>query len=412
MKKDWLLFLALLLIIVFGLTTLYSTVVGAETFLSGGIFNKQLLFVLVSLLVYFGLAFFDYRFLSTPVVIVPVVVVLLILLFGVDIFGVEINNARRWVNIAGIQLQPSEFAKLGLYIASAWIVSLRFKHNVWALAGISAAVALVFAALVFIEPDAGTTIVMLGIWALFLFSVLPNQLYNGVLLTIMATIAISVVAFLVHATVIGAIAGALSVGLFILAFLVIKRGNFLAIAAICLGLLVSFVGYYSWDHILDQEQQRRIETFIDPRGKSLDENFQVGQSKVAIGSGMIFGKGFGMGTQSKLQFLPEHQTDFIFATFAEEFGLVGTLSLLFLYSFLLIRIFRASLIVTNSFGSMLCLAVGTKLMVEIFINISVNMGMIPATGVPLPLMSAGGSMFIVTMAGLGLVQSTLIHRDE
>lgn len=412
MKKDWLLFLSVVLIIVYGLTTLFSTVIGTESFLGGGIFNKQLLIALLSLIIYFGLSFLDYRFLETPVVIIPLVVLIGLLLLGVDVFGVELNNARRWIDVAGIRLQPSEFAKLGLYVATAWILSLRHKYKIWGLVGISFGMAIVFAGLIFIEPDAGTTIVMLGIWALIVFSVVPNKLYVAFLLGIVVSVAISTVGFLANGQIVGIIAASIAVVLFIGAFLVIKRGNLFVFVAIGVGIVLATIGFYSWDSILDVEQQARIETYLDPSGESLDEDFQVGQSKVAIGSGMIVGKGFGMGTQSKLRFLPEHQTDFIFATFAEEFGLVGTVSLLFLYAFLTYRVYRASIVVTNPFGHLLCLAVGTKLMIEVFINMSVNMGLIPATGVPLPLMSAGGSMFLVTMAGLGLVQSTLLHRDD
>lgn len=412
MKKDWFLFLDVLLIIATGLATLYSTVSGSEEILGGGVFNRQLLYVLIAVAVYFAVSYFDYRFLGNAAVIVPMIGIIALLLVYVLIFGVEINNAKRWIIVAGIQVQPSEFAKLALLIATSWIFSLRLKKKLWKLALLSTGLAILFSLLIFFEPDAGTTIVMLGIWGMAVFSMIPNQLFNaGILFTIL-TSAIGLIGFVSGNTnvgIIGCSTAIIGVGL---TFLLSKRLKIVPFIALIAGIGIGFAGLYVWNSVFHDYQRERIESYINPSGKSLDEAFQVEQSKVAIGSGMIWGKGYGLGTQSKLQFLPEHQTDFIFATYAEEFGFFGSLILLILYAVLIVRILRASVKITNPFGSMLCLSIGTKLLIEIYINIGMNMGLVPATGVPLPLMSAGGSILLVTMIGLGLVQSSLMHTDD
>lgn len=411
MKKDWLLFIAVVLIILFGLSTLYSTVLEKESFL-GGVFNRQLLFVFISLLAYFSLAYFDYRFIGNAIVLGPSTFFFFSLLAYVLFFGTEINYARRWIVAGGIHIQPSEFAKLILFISSAWVLSLRQKYAIWKLLGIAGLLVIIFSLLVFFEPDAGTTIVTIGIWAIFVFSVLPDKLFYLAIGAISLSSAMSVVFYQSSHFSMGVIAAAVSIAMCAGIIFFGNKHKIISLAAFALGIILGVGGMYIWSDILPDYQRDRIEAFVDPGGKWLNEGFQVEQSKVAIGSGKIWGKGYGLGTQSKLRFLPEHQTDFVFATFAEEFGIIGAITLLLLYAVVIARIFRASLHVDNTFGSLLCLAIGIKLLIEVFINIGMNMGVVPATGVPLPLMSSGGSMLLMTMAGLGLVQSTLIHRDE
>ncbi len=417
MKKDWLLFIDILLIVAVGLTTLYSTVIGTEgVFAGGGILNKQLIFVLVGFGLYFSLSYFDYRFLGYRQVILPMYAVSLLLLIFVLVFGCEINNAKRWIVIGDFQLQPSEIAKLAMLMTTAWLFSMRTKINVWILAGVSFILTLVMTLLVFREPDAGTSIILFAVWGLTVFSVIPNQGRNSVVLSIGGLGALLVNLLLGSAIQESLVIGMLLVAATLLGAALIKNTRILLVAALLGGLTLGFVGRvswnYAWENVLSETQRDRVEDFINPTRDVTGSGFQVDQSKVAIGSGMLLGKGFGHGTQSKLNFLPEHQTDFIFASFAEEFGFVGVVFVLSLYGLTIIRIFSASAAVSDSFGSLLCLGLGIKLMLEVFINIGMNLGLIPATGVPLPLMSSGGTIFLITMISFGLVQSVRIHQEN
>jgi rod shape determining protein RodA len=165
----------------------------------------------------------------------------------------------------------------------------------------------------------------------------------------------------------------------------------------------------SWEFLHDY-QRRRILTFLDPESDPLGSGYHILQSKIALGSGGIFGKGFMQGTQSHLNFLPEKQTDFIFTMLAEEFGLMGSFGMLTLYALILSFCFRIALSARNQFGRLLAIGITTTFFLYIFINMAMVMGLIPVVGVPLPLVSYGGTATVSLMLGFGLVMSVYVHR--
>jgi rod shape determining protein RodA len=413
MRKDWLLFVDIVLIIAIGLTTLYSTVIGEENILGGGgIVNKQLLFVLVGLLIYFLITYFNYNYTAHPQVIIPVYVLILFGLVYLLLFGIEINYSRRWIRLGGVQLQVSEFGKIAIIMLTAWLISLNKKYDLWKLAGLSFLATLLYAGLIFFEPDASTAIITVAINVLMIFTILPNQLRNSVLivLAVVSAILFNMVINLTFSAYTFVLIG-LVVVLTVVGLIVERKTKILIVLALIVGVLMGGSLRLSWDYVLADYQKQRIESFVNPEADVQGSAFQVNQAKVAIGSGLLLGKGFGHGTQSKLNFLPEHQTDFVFAAFAEEFGLIGASFVLFLYAFACIRIFRIATMTNDIYGALISIGFGIKFLLEILINIGMNLGLTPATGVPLPLMSAGGSILISTMIGLGLVQSVLVHRD-
>jgi rod shape determining protein RodA len=164
-------------------------------------------------------------------------------------------------------------------------------------------------------------------------------------------------------------------------------------------------------HFLRDYQKSRIYTFLDPDNDPLGAGYHILQSKIALGSGGLFGKGFMHGSQSHLSFLPEKQTDFIFTTLAEEFGLVGGLGLLALYSMIIVYGFAMALRSRNHFGRLLGLGIVTNFFLSVFINIAMVMGLIPVVGVPLPLISYGGTAMLAVMLGFGLLLNVGVHRD-
>jgi len=281
------------------------------------------------------------------------------LLVGVEVIGEIGMGAQRWINLGVIQLQPSEIMKITLVLALA-----RYFHGA-TLEDIGRPSSLIFplllvaapVVLVLRQPDLGTAI-MLGLTA-------------------------------------GAI--------FFLAG--VRAWKFGLVAAAVLGAMP-----VAWS-VLHGYQKRRILTFLDPGSDPLGAGYHILQSKIALGSGGVLGKGFLRGSQSHLNFLPEKQTDFIFTMLAEEFGMAGGLTLLGLYTLVLVFGFAIALRVRNQYGRLLALGVTATFFVYVFINIAMVMGLLPVVGVPLPLISYGGTAMLSILIGFGFLMSAYVHRD-
>jgi len=283
----------------------------------------------------------------------------LALLVAVDVMGSVGMGAQRWIDLKVIQLQPSEIMKVTLVLALA-----RYFHGV-ALEDIGRptyvlvpiGLTLAPAALVLKQPDLGTAMMLL-MMAVAVFFIAGVRLWKF------------------------AVVGALGLSAIPIA----------------------------WQFLHDY-QRKRVLTFVNPENDPLGAGYHILQSKIALGSGGLFGRGFLQGSQSHLNFLPEKQTDFIFTMLAEEFGMVGGLVLLGLYTVLLIYGAAIALRSRNQFGRVLAMGLTCNLFLYVFINIAMVMGLLPVVGVPLPLISYGGTAMLTTMATLGLLMSVYIHRD-
>jgi len=312
------------------------------------------------------------------------VILLLVTLF----FAPVINGVRRWLVIGGFQIQPSEIAKLSVIVMTASIISMREKFNEWILFLITLVATLVIFLLVYLEPGGSMSLLILSLWFVVAFLGLSNPFRNSVLVAIIASISGG---FLV-----AAVTG--NWYWYLLVFLVAISLSI----ALLMGVFLSVV----WDSVLRDYQKGRIEAFFNPAETESNIGFNVNQSRIAIGSGQIFGKGFGNGTQSKRDFIPEHETDFIFASYAEEFGLVGSLFLLGLYAVVVLLCFITGMnLVEEKMLSLICIGIGLQILLGVFINVGTNLGAIPATGIPLPLMSSGGTVTIMTLFSMGIVQN-------
>ena len=283
----------------------------------------------------------------------------LALLVAVELKGVIGMGAQRWIDLKFVQLQPSEIMKIAIVLALAryfhGITLSELKSIRWLLTPVL--LIAIPVGLVLRQPDLGTAI-MLGLTALVVFFLAGVRLWKFLL-----------------------------AGLTALVFLPV-----------------------AWS-LLHQYQKRRILTFLDPESDPLGAGYHIIQSKIALGSGGVFGKGLLAGTQSHLSFLPEKQTDFIFTMFAEEFGLVGSLALLGLYTLLIGYGFFISYRVRNQFGRLVCAGIISLLFFYAFINMAMVMGLVPVVGVPLPLVSYGGTSMLSLMIGFGFLMSANVHRD-
>ncbi len=283
----------------------------------------------------------------------------LVLLIAVDVIGIVGMGAQRWVDLGGIQLQPSEIMKIALVLALARYFHGLTMEEVANPRHLVVPLALVLApaGLVLRQPDLGTAVLLiLGGGAVFLLAGVRLRLFAGV--------------------------GAL------------------AVAAVPVG----------WQFLHDYQKQR-IFTFLDPESDPLGAGYHILQSKIALGSGGILGKGFLQGTQSHLNFLPEKQTDFIFTTLAEEFGIVGGLLLLSLYAIVLAYALLICLRSRSQFGRLVGGGVAATFFLYVFSNIAMVTGLIPVVGVPLPLVSYGGTAMVTLLIGFGLLMSVHIHRE-
>jgi len=289
------------------------------------------------------------------------------LLLAVEFVGDTNMGAQRWIDLGFIQFQPSEMMKFSLVMMLAsyydWLDPKRLSHPLWVILPV-----LLIAAptvLVLAQPNLGTSLMLVMGGAAVMFAA-------GVSLWYFAAVT------------------ALAVGTVVAVFL--TRGT-------------------PWQLLRDY-QHVRIDTFLDPTADPLGAGYNIIQAQIALGSGGWGGKGFMQGTQSRLNFLPEKHTDFIFTTVAEEFGFIGALSLLALYGAILAFLVAAALQNKDRFSALLILGVAANLFFYIAVNLSMVMGLAPVVGVPLPLLSYGGSAMLVLMAGFGLVHSAHVHRPR
>ena len=290
-----------------------------------------------------------------------------LLLLGVEFFGSIGMGARRWLELGPVRLQPSEMAKITVILAMAafydWLDIRKTSHPFWVF--VAVAMILIPAALVLRQPDLGTALLILGGGGLVMFFAGVSLWYFGALLAAGGGLVSTVLA---------------------------SRGT-------------------DWQ-LLKDYQFRRIDSFLDPTLDPLGAGYHINQAMIALGSGGWSGRGFMQGTQSRLNFLPEKHTDFIFTTLAEEFGFIGGVSLLVLYIAILVTCVVAALQSRNRFASLLILGIAGNFFLYFAVNMAMVMGLAPVVGVPLPLVSYGGSAMLMILIGFGLVQSACIHRPR
>ena len=408
------LIIPLILIIIIGLVTLYSTLILPTGGLGDtSILTKQILFIIVGCILFIVISYLDLSYLKFWQVQLIIYLITIVLLIAVLIFGPTIKNVKRWLVIGGVQIQPSEIAKLTVIVLTAFIFSLKKKYNEWVLFLFSFFLMLPIFFLIYKEPSGSMAFLTLAIWFIIAFLGLNNPLRNSILLSI---IGLTVGAFLLTSVVGNNIWYLLLIPAAIIAifgFYTKNNWKTFVIISVLLALFVGGLTSITWNKVLKPYQKDRIIAFVNPEETTDDIGFNVNQSKIAIGSGQIFGKGFGNGTQSKRNFLPEFRTDFIFASYAEEFGLLGGVFLISLYAAIIVICFIAAInSSTDTIQSLLCVGIGIKILLEVFINIGTNTGGIPATGIPLPLMSAGGTITVMTLLELGVVHNIILRNNQ
>lgn len=311
----------------------------------------------LGLAVMLGIAMIDVRYFLRYAY--PFYFLSLLLLIVVEVSGYAGKGATRWIDLGFIRLQPSEFMKIALVMALARYFHGANLQQIGTVRGILPALlmALIPAALIMAQPDLGTALMLLFTTGVILFAV-------GVQWWKFAAVGLSVVIFMPIA----------------------------------------------W-HFLHDYQKQRVLTFLDPERDPLGAGYHIMQSKIALGSGGFFGKGFLKGTQSHLNFLPEKHTDFIFTMFSEEFGIIGAVLLIFLNLLVLMYSYVFALQTTSYFGKLLIIGLATNYFLYVSINIAMVLGLIPVVGIPLPLISYGGTVMLSVMVSFGVIMAVYVNRS-
>ena len=351
LKMDKTLFFGLLCLATLGIFTLYASVHHGDI----TIWQKQNFFWMFGIALFLTICFIPLR--TIGLITWPIYLFALICLLLIPLVGDVQMGARRWLNLGFIYLQPSELMKWALMIFLAhWFASR--EPTTLINFSVAAVAAIIPAALIVMQPDLGTALVLL-------FAATSMLLAAGIRWRwVISAIAISPVSL-----------------------------------------------YILWQNMHDY-QKTRVVSFLDPQSDPLGAGYHVIQAGIAIGSGGIFGKGFLQGTQARLHFLPEQHTDFIFAVLAEEGGLIAVLLLLALYAVLISRILVIAANAHSRFGSLLCIGIASIFMLYIFVNIGMVSGMLPVVGVPLPFISYGGSALVTMLAALGIVMRVSIESKD
>lgn len=360
-RFDWVLLGSVLLLVLFGLAALYSTslsVGGAGGVAVTGFSNfwKQVLFIGGGLAVMFFAASVDHRGLAGYAK--PLYAVAFLLLVAVLLFGHTVRGTTGWFGIGGFGIQPAELVKLCVIVFMAKFFA-DYARNPDKLMNIvrSGSALAVLIALVMLQPDFGSAALMMAVWGALL-------LISGM-----------------------------------------KKSHLVLMA-----VLVAVASVVAWSFVLKPYQKDRLTSFWNPDADPLGRGYNVTQSVIAIGSGGVFGKGLGYGSQSQLRFLPERQTDFIFAVIAEELGFVGVFVLLALFGTVFWRGYRLALSARDDFTMFLALGITVSIAVEVFVNLGANLRLLPVTGVTLPFVSYGGSSLLVKFLMLGVLQSIAVRR--
>jgi rod shape determining protein RodA len=353
-KYDWVLLGAIFLLMMVGIVSLLS-ISGVKPV---HFFARQLVWAGVGLCLLMGASLIDFRLFKTRsgavLALYGISVSLLLIVISRTLV---IRGVRSWLTFGGFSVEPVELVKLTLIILLAKFFSkrhveiYRIRHLI-----VSGAYAGLPALLVLLQPDLGSAIILVAIW-------IAVVVFSGMKLRHLAIL-------------------------------------------VCVFTLLAFFG---WHSVLKPYQKSRIVSFLDPYQDPKGTGYQMLQSMIAVGSGRVWGKGLGYGSQTHLHFLPEAETDFIFATFVEEWGFVGTVTMLTLFFIVLWRIVRIGMRSSDNFSRVYCHGFAAYIFVQSFIHIGMNMGLLPITGITLPFVSYGGSSLVTLLIGVGIVQSIKIN---
>lgn len=347
----------IILLITYALVTLSTIFVYSATRKSGFV-GKNIMWIVIGTILLIIISFIDYREVKKHTR--HIYGICIVLLLVVRFLGKKTLGAQRWISIGPFQLQPSEFVKIAIIIMIAYRIAQEYKDGINNLKDIVTAILPVspLILLILIQPDLGTTLITVAAYVFMIF------LYGA---------------------------------------------NMKPIWIIGTVILLSIYPVYRF--VLSKYQKTRVETFLRPEKDEKGTGWHVTQSKISVGAGGVLGKGVLQGSQSRLEFLPEAQTDFIFSVLSEELGFAGSVLTLLLYFGLIFRTMRITRVIHDEFGKLLLYGISGVFFMHVIVNVGMTIGLVPVTGKPLLFMSYGGSSFLAAFLMIGLVESVKIHAD-
>ena len=395
---EWMIFGLLVILMIIGIVSIYtaSSTRVEDDFIFADFYIKQFIWSIISMLALFILLKIPNAVID--VTIFPIYTITILLLIWV-LFLPEIKGSHRWINLGLINLQPSEFAKLLTIMTISKLISKPFINDRQILFR-AFIITLIPLVLILLEPDLGTALSFLVIlFSILLVSDLP-KFYLILIVSPFLSIffSFSIWIFIVYA---------LSL------IYLLYRSNLDKVIigfAVAINTFIFFVTPIFWNNLKDY-QQNRILTFINPMRDPFGAGYQIIQSKIAIGSGGISGKGFLLGTQKNMNFLPEHHTDFIFSVIGEEFGFFGCTFILFIYFLFLYKIAKSIRKIKWKENQYVSIGILAYITFQIFVNIGMNLGIVPTTGIPLPFISYGGSNLFTNVIAIGFILKYLNERS-
>jgi len=354
---DPLLLLSMVLLVVFGVAMVYSATYQRSGVTVDPLVYRQAIYGVLGLLVFAALSGLDYHVLANFAWLLYAGCIGSLVL--VLVVGRVLHGAQRWIQFAGWQFQPSEVAKLFVILAlSQFLAKYRDELKRPAVVGISFLIAALPAGLVLLQPDFGTATVYLGIWlAVTYVAGVPYRYFLGLLAVALAAAPVA---------------------------------------------WLTMQGY----------QRQRILTFLNPQSDPLGDGYNAIQALISVGSGGALGRGFLSGSQSQLHFLRVQYADFIFSVVGEELGFLGVTGMLLLFALLLLRGLRAARVSRETFGRLLCCGVVAAIAYQLVVNVGMNVGLLPVTGIPLPMISFGGTSLVTFMGSLGILESVIMHHRK
>ena len=347
----------MILSIVYALTTISTILVYSAT-RQNGMVIRNILWIAIGTILVFAIASIDYKILKLYIWHIYGIGAVLLLL--VRFAGKKTLGAQRWIALGPFQLQPSEFVKVGIILIIAYWIVTRYREGINNLKDIIGSIlpALPLILLILIQPDLGTTLITISSFLFMIF------LYGADMKPIWV-----------------------------------------------IGIVVLLSVYPVYRFVLDDYQRDRVETFLHPEKDRKGSGWHVIQSKISVGAGGIMGKGVLQGSQSRLEFLPEAQTDFIFSVLSEELGFVGSSLVLLLYFMLIYEIMRIAQIIQDDFGRLILYGLAGVIFMHVIVNVGMTIGLVPVTGKPLLFMSYGGSSFLASFIMIGIIESIKIHNN-
>jgi len=405
---DYLLLAATVATVLLGVTMIYSAAYYSDSPVVQTAWSKQARYAAVAIVLTLAIVYIPNKIiygLAYPLYAFGLLSLLAVLAWGTG------DDAARWLSIGPLRTQPSEFAKLTTIIALARYLSDCSNEQINHARGFlgTLLIALVPMAFIVRQPDLGTAISFGAPLFPMLYWAGMRRLFIFVILSPLLSVAFSfeplwqgAAPYLFAAFITGSSA----------AIHLLMGRLWFTITMISANLSAGLITVYLWDHFLRQYQKDRIMTFLDPESDRLGSGWNIIQSKIAIGSGGLTGKGFLEGTQTKYEFLPAAHTDFIFSVAGEELGFIGALAVLALFFFLIARALHIGAIAKNRFYSLVAIGLASMLTFHVFVNVGMTIGVMPVTGLPLPFLSSGGSSLVANLLAIGLLLHIYAYRHE